>query len=147
MKITKNSLETTPGPNEWFTGTVYIDTVATPSEPSRLSASSVHFTPGARTAWHTHPNGQTIFVTEGAGLCQRRGAPIEIIRPGDRVFFEPREEHWHGPSPDRFVTHLGARGRRRGQQRHLGRPRHGRGAPRGAGWLIAAQSGLTMVIR
>jgi quercetin dioxygenase-like cupin family protein len=73
MQITRNSLDTTPGPSEWFTGAVYIDTVATPSDPSRLSASSVHFTPGARTAWHTHPCGQTIYVTEGVGLCQRRG--------------------------------------------------------------------------
>ena len=89
MQITRNSIETGRGPSEWFTGDVYIDTVAAPSEGSRLSASSVHFTPGARTAWHTHPNGQTIGVTEGIGLCQRRGGPIEVIRPGDRVFFEP----------------------------------------------------------
>ena len=72
IRITKNSLETTPGPGDWFTGAVYIDTVAAPSEASRVAASSVHFTPGARTAWHTHPNGQTIYVTEGVGLCQRR---------------------------------------------------------------------------
>lgn len=106
MRIIRNSSETTLGPAEWFTGTVYIDAVATPSEPSRLAAISVHFTPGARTAWHTHPNGQTIYVTEGIGLCQRRGGPIEVIRPGDRVFFEPGEEHWHGASPERFMTHL-----------------------------------------
>jgi quercetin dioxygenase-like cupin family protein len=71
-----------------------------------ISASSVHFTPGARTAWHTHPHGQTIWVTEGVGLCQRRGGPIEVIRPGDRVFFEPGEDHWHGAAPTRFMTHL-----------------------------------------
>ena len=59
----------------------------------------MHFTPGARTAWHTHPHGQTIFVTEGVGLCQREGGPIEVIRPGDRVFFEPGENHWHGAAP------------------------------------------------
>jgi quercetin dioxygenase-like cupin family protein len=106
MQITKNYLETTPGPSEWFTGVVYIDTVATPSEPSRLAASSVHFTPGARTAWHTHPNGQTIYVTEGVGLCQRHGGEIEVIRPGDRVFFEPGEDHWHGAAPNRFMTHI-----------------------------------------
>src|SRR5215212_3624244 len=69
MQITRNSLETAPGPSEWFTGTVYVDTVATPTEPSRLGAASVHFAPGARTAWHTHPLGQTIYVTEGIGLC------------------------------------------------------------------------------
>ena len=71
-----------------------------------MQASSVHFTPGARTAWHTHPNGQTIYVLEGVGLAQRRGGPIEVIRPGDRVFFEPGEEHWHGAAPTRFMTHL-----------------------------------------
>jgi quercetin dioxygenase-like cupin family protein len=106
MEITPNSIETMPGPDDWFTGAVYIDTVAVPEGPSRLSALSVHFTPGARTAWHTHPNGQTIFVTEGMGLCQRRGAPAEVIRPGDRVFFEPGEEHWHGAARNRFMTHL-----------------------------------------
>jgi quercetin dioxygenase-like cupin family protein len=66
----------------------------------------VHFTPGARTAWHTHPFGQTIYVTEGIGRCQRRGGPVEEIWPGDRVYFEPREEHWHGAAPNRFMTHL-----------------------------------------
>ena len=103
MQITRNSLETTAGPREWFSGAVYVDTVAAPSGQAHLS---VHVTPGARTAWHTHPNGQTIFVTEGVGRCQRRGGPIEVIRPGDRVFFEPGEEHWHGAVADRFMTHL-----------------------------------------
>jgi quercetin dioxygenase-like cupin family protein len=106
VQITKNSLDTQVGPSDWFTGSVYIDTVAAPTELSRLSASSVHFTPGARTAWHTHPNGQTIYVLEGVGLCQRRGGPIDVIRPGDRVFFEPGEEHWHGAAATRFMTHL-----------------------------------------
>jgi quercetin dioxygenase-like cupin family protein len=106
MRITKNALATNTGPSEWFTGVVYMDTLATPSAPSRLSASSVHFTPGARTAWHTHPFGQTIYVTEGIGRVQRRGGSVEVIRPGDRVFFEPNEEHWHGAAPDRFMTHL-----------------------------------------
>jgi quercetin dioxygenase-like cupin family protein len=106
MQITRNSLATTVGPSAWFTGAVYIDTVMSPGGGSRLSASSVHFTPGARTAWHTHPNGQTIFVTEGVGLCQRRGGQIEVIRPGDRVFFEPGEEHWHGATTSRFMTHI-----------------------------------------
>jgi len=85
---------------------VFIDAVAAPSGGARLSVSSVHFTPGARTAWHTHPNGQTIFVTEGVGFAQRRGGPVEVIRPGDRVFFEPGEDHWHGATPDNFMTHL-----------------------------------------
>ena len=106
MRLTKNSLATTPGPKAWFTGDVYIDAVATPSHPSRLGAALVHFTPGARTAWHTHPLGQTIYVTEGVGRCQRRGGPIETIYPGDRVSFEPGEEHWHGAAPDRFMTHI-----------------------------------------
>src|SRR6266700_6668891 len=106
MQITRNNIETKAGPSEWFTGAVYLDAVAKPSDGSRLQASSVHFTPGARTAWHTHPNGQTIFVIEGIGLAQRRGGPIEVIRPGDRVFFEPGEEHWHGAAPDRFMTHV-----------------------------------------
>jgi len=106
LQITKNGIKTTAGPTDWFTGVVYIDSVAAPSGASRLSASSVHFTPGARTAWHTHPNGQTIFVTEGLGFAQRRDGAIEVIRPGDRVFFEPGEEHWHGAAPTRFMTHL-----------------------------------------
>ena len=106
MQVTKNSIETTIGPSDWFTGAVYVDTVAAPSAPSRVQAASVHFTPGARTAWHTHPNGQTIFVTEGIGRCQRRGGPVEAIGPGDRVFFEPGEHHWHGAAPDRFMTHI-----------------------------------------
>ena len=106
MKITRNELDTVPGPGDWFTGSVYLDVVAEPIDTSRVSATSVHFTPGARTAWHTHPNGQTIWVTEGVGLCQRRGGPIEVIRPGDRVFFEPAEEHWHGAAPTRFMVHL-----------------------------------------
>jgi quercetin dioxygenase-like cupin family protein len=106
MQITRNGVDTTAGPIDWFTGAVFIDAVAAPSGDSRVTASSVHFTPGARTAWHTHPNGQTIFVLEGSGLAQRRGGPVEVIRPGDRVFFEPGEEHWHGASPNRFMTHL-----------------------------------------
>jgi quercetin dioxygenase-like cupin family protein len=106
MQITRNSLDTATGPSDRFTGTVYIDTVAVPEGSSRLMASNVHFTPGARTAWHTHPNGQTIWVLEGVGRCQRRGGPVELIRPGDRVFFEPDEEHWHGAAPNRFMTHV-----------------------------------------
>ena len=106
MQITRSSLDTTPGPPDWFTGTVFLDTVAVPAATSRIAASSVHFTPGARTAWHTHPHGQTIWVIEGVGRCQRRGGPVEQIRPGDRVFFEPGEEHWHGAAPTRLMTHI-----------------------------------------
>jgi quercetin dioxygenase-like cupin family protein len=106
MQITRNSLDTNPGPSDWFTGSVFIDPIAAPTAPSRLGAASVHFTPGARTAWHTHPYGQTIYVTEGIGRCQREGAPIEVIKPGDRVYFEPGENHWHGAAPARFMTHI-----------------------------------------
>ena len=107
MQITRNSsTETAAGPSEWFTGAVYVDTLAAPSGPSRLGAASAHFAPSARTAWHTYPFGQTIYVTEGVGLCQRHGGPVEAIRPGDRVFFEPGEDHWHGAARNRFVTHI-----------------------------------------
>jgi quercetin dioxygenase-like cupin family protein len=106
MQLTRNALDTTPGPQDWFTGAVYLDAVAVPAEGSRIAASSVHFTPGARTAWHTHPHGQTIWVLEGVGLAQRQGGPIEVIRPGDRVFFEPGEHHWHGAAQTRFMTHI-----------------------------------------
>jgi quercetin dioxygenase-like cupin family protein len=106
MQITRIGGDTTTGPNDWFTGAVYLDAIATPFGPSRLSALSVHFTPGARTAWHHHPMGQTLYVLEGVGLAQRRGGPIELIRAGDRVVFEPGEEHWHGAAPTRFMTHL-----------------------------------------
>ena len=106
MEITRNGLDTAKGPADWFTGDVYLDPVASPSPPGRVSANVVHFTPGARTAWHTHPLGQTIYVTECVGRCQRRGGPVEEIRPGDRVVFAPDEEHWHGAAPNRFMVHL-----------------------------------------
>ena len=106
MQITRNSVDTAAGPSDWFTGAVYIDTLAVPSDGSRIGAASVHFTPGARTAWHTHPHGQTIWVIDGVGVCQRDGGQIEVIRPGDRVFFEPGENHWHGAARTRFMTHI-----------------------------------------
>ena len=106
MQITRSSTETVKGPADWFAGDVYVDAIAVPAPPARASAASVHFTPGARTAWHTHPFGQTIFVTEGVGRCRREGGPIEEIRPGDRVYFEPGENHWHGAAPDRLMTHI-----------------------------------------
>jgi quercetin dioxygenase-like cupin family protein len=108
MEITRSTVETTKGPADWFTGDVYVDAVAAPGTSTDASA-LVHFTPGARTAWHTHPHGQTIFVTEGVGRCQREGGPIEEIRPGDRVFFEPGESHWHGAAPSRFMAHIAIR--------------------------------------
>lgn len=107
MQITRNnSLDTNPGPSDWFAGTVYIDAIASPSPPSRLGAARVHFNPGARTAWHTHPFGQTIYVIEGVGRCQRADGPIEEIRTGDSVYFEPGENHWHGAAPNRLMTHI-----------------------------------------
>jgi quercetin dioxygenase-like cupin family protein len=106
MQITRSSIDTQKGPADWFTGDVYIDAIAAPVGTSAFAAANVHFTPGARTAWHTHPHGQTIFVTEGIGLCQREGGPIELIRPGDRVYFEPAEKHWHGATPNRFMVHI-----------------------------------------
>ena len=106
MKITRSSVYTVKGPGDWFTGDVYLDAAAASPPPSRVSASLVHFMPGARTHWHRHPLSQTVFVTEGIGLCQRRGGPIEVIRPGDRVLFEAGEEHWHGAAPTRLMVHL-----------------------------------------
>src|SRR5579884_4131344 len=106
MQITHSGVDTTKGSPDWFTGDVYIDTVAVPAGSSTFAAALVHFTPGARTAWHTHPHGQTLFVTEGVGLCQREGGPVEVIRPGDRVVFEPGENHWHGAAPTRLMTHI-----------------------------------------
>ena len=105
MHITRNS-KTAKGPADRFTGAVFVDAVAAPTGQARIAASSVHFTPGARTHWHKHPNGQTIFVLEGVGYAQGRGAPAGVIRSGDRVFFEPGEEHWHGASAHRFMTHI-----------------------------------------
>lgn len=106
MEITRSSIETINGPSDWFTGEVYLDVIAAGPAPTRIQAFNVHFAPGARTVWHTHPLGQTIFVTEGVGRVQREGGPVEEIRPGDRVYFEPDENHWHGASPDRLMAHI-----------------------------------------
>lgn len=105
MRITRSGTPTTTGPAEWFSGTVVLDPLAAPDE-SGVSAATVHFAPGARTAWHTHPHGQTILVTEGVGRCRRRGGPVEEIGPGDRVFFAPGEDHWHGAAPDSAMSHV-----------------------------------------
>jgi quercetin dioxygenase-like cupin family protein len=106
MEITRSEADTQKGSADWFTGDVYVDTVAVPAGSSIFGAALVHFMPRARTAWHTHPHGQTIYVIEGVGLCQREGGPVETIRPGDRVFFEPGEKHWHGASPNRLMVHI-----------------------------------------
>ena len=94
------------GPADWFTGTVRIDPLFQPNEPARTAAASVTFEPGARTAWHTHPLGQRLIVTSGCGLVQREGGPIEVIHPGDVVWFPPGEKHWHGASPTTAMTHI-----------------------------------------
>jgi quercetin dioxygenase-like cupin family protein len=96
----------TKGPAEWFTGDVWIDSIAQGEPPSRLAVSAVHFTPGARSAWHSHSLGQTLFVTEGEGRVQSRGEPIVTIRPGDIVRTPAEEWHWHGAAADHFMTHL-----------------------------------------
>jgi quercetin dioxygenase-like cupin family protein len=94
------------GSAEWFTGTVRIDPLFDAPAPARAAGASVTFEPGARTAWHTHPLGQTLFVTSGVGRAQRWGGPIEEIRPGDVVWFPPGEKHWHGASPTTAMTHI-----------------------------------------
>lgn len=94
------------GPADWFTGTVRIDPLAQAAAPGRVVAASVTFEPGARTAWHTHPLGQTLIVTSGAGRAQRWGGPIEEIRPGDVVWFPAGEKHWHGATATAALTHI-----------------------------------------
>jgi quercetin dioxygenase-like cupin family protein len=94
------------GPDAYFTGTVRIDPLFQAPDPARIAGASVTFEPGARTAWHTHPLGQTLVVTSGLGLAQRWGGPAEEIRPGDVVWFPPGEKHWHGASPTTAMTHL-----------------------------------------
>ena len=96
---------TTPSP-DYFTGTVRMDPLISAPDPARLNAISVTFEPGARTAWHTHPLGQTLVVTAGMGRVQREGQPIETIRPGDVIWFDPGERHWHGAAPDCAMTHI-----------------------------------------
>src|SRR5438093_12182454 len=102
MQVTKNSIQTTKGSSDWFTGVVYVDAVAAPTGISRLRASSVHFTPGARTHWHTHPNGQTSYVTQGVGLAQRRGGPFEGTPPGERAFRASGEGPSHAAASPTF---------------------------------------------
>ena len=97
---------TVKGPAEWFTGDVWIDAIAQTHGSLPAALGSVHFTPGARSAWHSHSIGQTLYVTEGEGLVQARGEPALTIRPGDVVFTPGDEWHWHGAAPDHFMTHL-----------------------------------------
>jgi quercetin dioxygenase-like cupin family protein len=107
MEINRNgSRPSGKGPAEYFTGNVRIDSPFQGSAPARVSGATVTFEPGARTAWHTHPLGQTLIVTSGCGWLQREGGPIEEIRPGDIVWFPPGEKHWHGATPTTAMTHI-----------------------------------------
>jgi quercetin dioxygenase-like cupin family protein len=94
------------GPADWFTGTVRVDPLFSPPDSAHVSGALVTFEPGARTAWHTHPLGQTLFVTAGLGWAQREGGPVEEIRPGDVVWFPPSEKHWHGASTTTAMSHI-----------------------------------------
>jgi quercetin dioxygenase-like cupin family protein len=107
MEIKHNgSQPSAKGPAEWFTGSVRIDGLFAAPEPARVSCGTVTFEPGARTAWHSHPLGQTLIVTFGCGRVQREGGPVETIRPGELVWIAPGEKHWHGAGPDTAMTHV-----------------------------------------
>jgi quercetin dioxygenase-like cupin family protein len=107
MEITRVGTQPSEkGPEDWFTGAVRIDALFQPNEARRGAAASVTFEPGARTAWHTHPLGQTLIVTAGCGWVQREGGPVEVIHPGDVVWLEPNEKHWHGATPTTGMTHI-----------------------------------------
>jgi quercetin dioxygenase-like cupin family protein len=94
------------GPADWFTGTVRIDPLFPPKAPARAAGNTVTFEPGARTAWHTHPLGQTLIITSGCGRVQREGGPVEEVHPGDVIWFPPGEKHWHGATPMTAMTHI-----------------------------------------
>ena len=102
------------GPAAYFTGQVRIDPLFSPPAPAQVAMALVTFEPGARTAWHTHPLGQTLIVTAGCGLAQREGGPAEAIRPGDVVWFAPGEKHWHGAGPTTAMTHIAVQEKRDG---------------------------------
>ena len=106
MRLTQNDQRTAAGPADWFTGTVYVDPVRDPDAQSAVGAAHVRFAPGARTAWHTHPKGQTLYVTDGIGYVATRGGQVHQVRPGDVVYIEPGEEHWHGATSSRFMAHV-----------------------------------------
>jgi len=107
MEINRiGSQPSSKGPGDWFTGTVRVDSPFKGSGPARVSGATVTFEPSARTAWHTHPLGQTLIVTAGCGRVQREGGPIESIHPGDIVWFPPGEKHWHGAAPATAMTHI-----------------------------------------
>ena len=107
MQITRSGAQPSgKGPAEYFTGTVRIDPLFSAPDPARVAGASVTFEPGARTAWHTHPLGQTLIVTSGLGWVQREGGPVEEVQPGDVVWFPPGEKHWHGATATTAMTHI-----------------------------------------
>jgi quercetin dioxygenase-like cupin family protein len=103
------------GPADWFTGTVRVDPLFTAPDPAMVAGASVTFEPGARTAWHTHPLGQTLIVTAGFGRAQHWGGPVQELRPGDVVWFAPGEKHWHGAGPETAMTHIAIQERLNGK--------------------------------
>lgn len=103
--VRSENISSMPGPTDWFTGTVQVEMLFNGFDKERVQGAKVIFQPGARTAWHTHPLGQTLIVTAGVGRVQCWGGPIEEIRPGDVVWFAPGEKHWHGAAPDAAMTH------------------------------------------
>ena len=116
MEITRNGSQASmKGPAEWFTGSVRLDPLFQAADPARVQGASVTFEPGARTAWHTHPLGQTLVVTAGCGWVQRWGGPVEEIRPGDVVWFAPGEKHCHGATPTTAMTHIAIQERLEGK--------------------------------
>ena len=121
------------GPSEWFTGTVRIDPLFQAPEPAFVQGASVTFEPGARTAWHTHPLGQTLIVTAGCGWAQRWDGPVEEIRPGDVVWFSPGEKHWHGATPTTAMTHIAIQEKKDGRWP--------------TGWSRSAKSNIASKIR
>jgi quercetin dioxygenase-like cupin family protein len=108
MLITRSHPQTAVGSNDWFTGTVWVDQIAVLGSPSGLRLHHVHFSPGARTHWHSHPLGQILHIREGVGLVRCKFGPVEEVRAGDVVCIEPGEWHWHGAGPRSFMSHLAA---------------------------------------
>lgn len=107
MEIKRNgSQPSSKGPSDWFSGTVRIEPLFQAPDPARAAGARVTFEPGARTAWHTHPLGQTLIITSGSGLVQREGGAIEEVHPGDIIWFPPDEKHWHGAAPTTAMTHI-----------------------------------------
>ncbi|HWX60060.1 (R)-mandelonitrile lyase [Bradyrhizobium sp.] len=116
MEIKRNGSQPSgKGPDDWFTGSVRVDPLIQAPEPARVTGAHVTFEPGARTAWHTHPLGQTLIITSGLGWVQRDGGDIEEVRPGDVVWFPPDEKHWHGATPTTAMTHIAVQEKRDGK--------------------------------